>query len=196
MAKKVHPDKSFDPSATETFQALLKAKNVLMDSTMRKDFDQKLRCCYGESSWNRWGNSKRSGRSNGGSNGGLDAGRNGGRFSSFKPQWAFIVLIIFVLIMAYLFYIPSYSLISSEKFPLKCTTTNIKVPYYLAQNRDCFTKYKPLGNLWEIMVENKFWNTMRDACNAEMHYRDASLEYARKMQMPSCDKLDFFTNGY
>ncbi|XP_026847744.1 uncharacterized protein LOC6602760 [Drosophila persimilis] len=139
MAKKVHPDKNFDPRATETFQDLLKAKNVLMDSTMRKDFDQKLRCSYGET---------------------------------------------------------SYSLISSEKFPLKCTTTNIKVPYYLPQNRDCFTKYKPLGNLWEIMVVNNFWNTMRHACNAEMHYRDTLLEYARKMQMPSCDKLDFFTNGY
>ncbi|EDW30956.1 GL16684 [Drosophila persimilis] len=118
MAKKVHPDKNFDPRATETFQALLKAKNVLMDSTMRKDFDQKLRCSYGETRWNRRGNSKRSGGSNGGSNGGLDARRNGGRFSLFKPQWTFIVLIIFVL-MAYILSIPSYCLNSSEEVSSK-----------------------------------------------------------------------------
>ncbi|EDW38421.1 GL12582 [Drosophila persimilis] len=96
----------------------------------------------------------------------------------------FIAVMIFFLVVGCLFRSPSYRPSKSEDFPVECLTANRKIPYYIAPNQNCFPTKR------EMDVEEKYLDSLKASCVAEVHYRDVLLAHANNHKTPSCDWLN------
>lgn len=115
-------------------------------------------------------------------------------------QMAPIILLIILSMMSNFFISdPIYSLHASSKFPVKKTTQNLRVPYYVKEN--FHSEYQGSLRRLEMTVEEEHITNLRQACYREKNYRDTLLWKARNFgdhnlfqraqntRMPSCDAL-------
>ncbi|XP_034123518.1 dnaJ homolog subfamily B member 14-like [Drosophila guanche] len=167
LSRVVHPDKNKRPGATDAFQAIARAKCVLLDPTKRHHFDQQLRQAIAA-------NIRGQGRANA-QRSSIKINIKINQRSKFAVGYQFcyenavaiIVLIIVLIVSIFIFKMPTYSLESTSKFSVKCLTTNKKTPYFVGRHLPCFSRYSAIGKKWEHDIEKKFLSLPTDKCNLE-----------------------------